>query len=81
MRLTGSRARGLEVVAESDCDPTLFIELPAGQVVFDDNNGQIGRGLDPVIPLPAVDDGTYNIWVGSYCENYYLPTLRIRYRR
>lgn len=80
MRLTNASARGLEVVAESDCDPTLLIELPNGQIAFDDDNSEIGRSLDPAIPLPAMGDGTYNIWVGSYRESYCLTTLRIRYR-
>lgn len=80
MRLTNAGSRGLEVVAESDCDPTLLIELPSGQIAFDDDNGAIGRGLDPAIPLPAMGDGTYNIWVGSYRESYCLTTLRVRYR-
>jgi hypothetical protein len=80
MRLTNAGPRGIEVVAESDCDPTLLIELPSGQIAFDDDNSQIGRGLDPAIPLPAMGDGTYNIWVGSYRNSYCLTTLRIRYR-
>ncbi len=80
LRLTNAAARGLEVVAESDCDPTLLIELPTGQIAFDDDNSTIGRGLDPAIPLPAMGDGTYNIWVGSYRNSYCLTTLRIRYR-
>jgi hypothetical protein len=80
MRLTNAGTRGLEVVAESDCDPTLLIETPSGQIAFDDDNSEIGRGLDPAIPLPAMGDGTYNIWVGSYRNSYCLTTLRIRYR-
>lgn len=80
MRLSNASARGLEVVAESDCDPTLLIEMPSGQVAFDDDNSTIGRGLDPAIPLPAMGDGTYNIWVGSYRNSYCLTTIRIRYR-
>lgn len=80
MRLTNASARGLEVVAESDCDPTLLVEMPNGQIAFDDDNSTIDRGLDPAIPLPAMGDGTYNIWVGSYRESYCLTTIRIRYR-
>jgi len=80
MRLTNAGSRGLEVIAESDCDPTLLIELPTGQIAFDDDNYEHGRGLDPSIPLPAMGDGTYNIWVGSYRNSYCLTTLRIRYR-
>lgn len=80
MRLTNVSARGLEVVAESDCDPTLLIEMPNGQIAFDDDNSTVGRGLDPAIPLPAMGDGTYNIWVGSYRESYCLTTIRVRYR-
>ncbi|UWQ97147.1 hypothetical protein K3728_08005 [Rhodobacteraceae bacterium M385] len=80
IHLTNASTRGFEVVAESDCDPTLLIELPTGQVAFDDDNGAIGRGLDAAIPLPAMGDGTYNIWVGSYRNSYCLTTLRIRNR-
>lgn len=80
MRLTNSAARGLAAVAESDCDPTLLIETPSGQIAFDDDNGEIGRGLDLAIPLPAMGDGAYNIWVGSYRNSYCPTTLRIRYR-
>ncbi|MEJ6388288.1 hypothetical protein [Gymnodinialimonas ulvae] len=80
MRLSNAGSRGVEVIAESDCDPTLLIETPNGQIAFDDDNYDIGRGLDPAIPLPAMGDGTYNIWVGSYRNSYCLTTLRIRYR-
>ena len=80
LRLTNASNRGFEVVAESQCDPTLLIELPTGQIAFDDDNSAIGRGLDPAIPLPAMGDGTYNIWVGSYRDSYCLTTLRIRNR-
>lgn len=80
LRLTNASARGLEVVAESTCDPTLLIETPSGQVAFNDDNGEHGRGLDPAIALPAMGDGTYNIWVGSYRNSYCLTTIRIRNR-
>lgn len=80
LRVTNASSRGFEVVAESDCDPTLLIELPTGQVAFNDDNSAFGRDIDPAIRMPATGDGSYNIWVGSYRNSYCLTTLRIRNR-
>lgn len=80
LNLSDMGARGLEVTVESTCDPTLLVQLPNGQVAFIDDDSSVGRGLDPAIRLPAMGDGQYDIWVGSYSDFYCLADVRIRTR-
>jgi len=70
----------VEVVVESECDPTLLIQTPNGQIAFEDDDDETGRVLDPAIVLPARGDGQYDIWVGSFWGSYCPANLQIRTR-
>lgn len=58
----------------SSADTTLVINDPAGNWYCDDDSGQ---GTNPSIRLNNPRSGQYDIWVGSYHNQYVSSTLAI----
>lgn len=55
--------RALEVRLESDCDSVLLINDPVADWHFDDDSN---GGTDARIRFEAADEGSYDLWIGSY---------------
>lgn len=69
---TTSGNSDLYIYAVGDGDTTLLINTPSGSWVCNDDS--YGDG-DPLLRLPNADNGLYNIWVGSYSNEFHDATL------
>jgi hypothetical protein len=54
------------VNAGSSADTTLAVRRPDGTVVCNDDSGDPGNGLNPVVELANAAPGAYAIYVGGY---------------
>lgn len=55
-----------------DGDTTLLVNTPNGDWVCDDDSYEDG---DPILVLRNAPDGLYNVWVGSYSNDFHDATL------
>lgn len=55
-------------------DTTLLINTPSGDWVCDDDSGP---GTNPSIQMRYAQSGLYNVWVGSYSDEYTTASLYI----
>jgi len=63
------QAAMLRLFFVSEGDTTLVIRAPGGKYACNDDFD----GLNPLVQLSNPDDGVYDIWVGSYEADAYLP--------
>ncbi|MDQ3037388.1 MAG: hypothetical protein M3Y87_33645 [Myxococcota bacterium] len=54
------------VNAGADADTTLAVRRPDGTMVCNDDSGDPGNGLNPVVELPNAAPGEYQVYVGGY---------------
>lgn len=59
----------LRVFFTSDGDTTLVVRTPSGQFVCNDDF----RGLNPLVDIPNPTAGTYEVWVGTFGSNEFIP--------
>lgn len=71
---TTSGTSGLYIYAEGMGDTMLLVNAPDGSWWCDDDS--LGR-LDPVLHFSEAPAGLYNVWVGSYSEEYLDATLYV----
>lgn len=69
---TTSGGSDLYLYVVGDGDTTLLVNTPDGDWVCDDDS--YGDG-DPILVLPNASGGLYNIWAGSYSNDYHDATL------
>ncbi len=74
MYYTTSGGSDLYIYVVGDGDTTLLINTPTGNWVCDDDG--YGDG-DPVVVLRNAPGGLYNIWAGSYSNDYHDATVFI----
>ena len=70
----GSESSPLYIYVESEEDTMLLVNGPDGTWYCDDDSLE---DLNPLITLPAADDGLYNVWVGTYGEEMVSATMKI----
>ena len=59
---------------ESACDTTLLINTPSTNWIFDDDGGD---GVSPYVTINNAESGVYDVWVGSFDDDYCSSTLVI----
>ena len=59
---------------ESSCDTTLLINTPDTDWIFDDDGGD---NVSPYVAINKAPSGVYDIWVGSFEDDYCSSTLII----
>lgn len=69
-----SGGASLYIYVEGDDDTMLLVNRPDGNWLCDDDSH---GSLNPIVTIPAASDGLYNIWVGSYSDEYTDATLYI----
>ncbi len=74
MYYTTSGGSDLYIYVVGDGDTTLLINTPSGDWICDDDSYDDG---DPIIRLGGAEGGLYNIWVGSYSNDFHDATLYI----
>jgi len=62
-------APSLRFYFEGDGDATLMVTGPDGQTTCNDD----GSGLDPLVEIANPVAGDYNVWVGSYEADAFIP--------
>lgn len=71
---TSSRGSDLFFYVEGQGDTTLLINTPTGDWVCDDDGF---TGTNPLVTMRSAPDGLYNVWVGSYSNDFHDATLLI----
>lgn len=71
---TTSGTADLYLYAEGEGDTMLLVNAPDGSWWCDDDS--LGR-LDPALHFPGAASGLYNVWVGSYTQEYLDATLHV----
>ncbi len=71
---TTSGNSDLYFFAVSGSDTMILVNTPSGDWLCDDDSYDDG---DPLLVIPAAEDGLYNVWVGTYGEDTAPATLFI----
>ncbi len=67
-------ATDLRIFFISSLDTTLVIQTPSGDFICNDDNTIDGaEPFDPAIDFLAAEEGTYNIWIGTFSTEEFAP--------
>jgi hypothetical protein len=67
----------LRVLVNGSQDSTLVVRGPTGTFYCNDDSGDPGNGLNPVVEIPNAAAGDYQVYVGAYSSDSTLSTYTI----
>lgn len=67
----------LRILVNSDQDTTLLVRTPTGQIYCNDDSGDPGHAVNPVVGIPNAAAGSYEVFVGAYSSSSTLAPYTI----